>query len=336
MLYFITNREILNEGSPNQRIRENGRDAPGDNLRYGIFFPGKPKGKDFEIFPEPKDETESLYLGMDTKDVESLNGSARMFKHLYDDMCRGGRQDVLFFIHGFNTDLNGVRDNFIDLKRCYIDNPDSPIEHVVIFTWPGRSPKVPLHYRDDAKDAERSGAALGRAFQSLIRFFTNYLGKEKHEPCNQRIHLMLHSMGHRVFRHVIDNHLRNNVTGYQPFHEILCIAADVPYNIFEKEHAFHALLDYGERVHVYFHQKDRVLDISKYTKNFSNMLGRHGRKHRPSDQAYVVDCDVTATNDDPGTKLRDRQLNHWYYYTSSDVVKDIIMVLKGGESQYRI
>ncbi|MFX3625799.1 MAG: hypothetical protein ACN6I4_00400 [bacterium] len=54
----------------------------------------------------------------------------------------------------------------------------------------------------------------------------------------------------------------------------------------------------GKRVHIYFHRRDRVLDISKYTKNFSNRLGRYGRKRVDQAQIDIFDADVTNTNDD--------------------------------------
>ena len=246
----------------------------------------------------------------------------------------GGGDSVLFFVHGFNTDLEGVRSNFKDLSERYVQNSDCSIKHIVIFTWPGMSPTIPLHYRNDAKDAERSGEALARAMNSLRGFFQFYLGKAQHAPCESKIHLMLHSMGHRVFRSAIRANMRGRKTGLMPFEEILCIAGDVPYNIFENGEEYSHLLDYGERVHVYFHKKDKALDISKYTKNFANMLGRYGRKHKPIDQPWVVDCNVTNTKDDDGVTLRNNLINHWYYYTSTEVVEDIVGVLEGGDSKF--
>ncbi len=328
MNLFITNREIINEGKPNERIRKDGREKAGDNLRYGQYHLDK---NHFELFPEPNERADIAYDNVGNKSPEELMGSARFFTLLYHELCKPGRQDVLFFVHGFNTDLKGVEQNFEALNRRYVDNPKSPVKHIVIFTWPGKSPEIPLHYRDDARDAERSGLALSRAIDRLREFFQYFLNNSNHQPCGQKIHLMLHSMGHRVFQHMIREHIKGHRTGLQPFSEIFCMAGDVVYNIFEKEYEFHALLDFGERVHVYYHEKDRVLDISKYTKNFANMLGRYGRKEKSSSQTYVIDVQVTGTKDDPGSGIRAEHMNHWYYYTSTAVVDDVISIMDLGD-----
>jgi len=328
MNLFITNREILNEGKTNESIRKDGREKAGDNLRYGQFHLEKRK---FELFPEPKERADIAYDNIGNKKAESLMGSARFFTMLYHELCKQNRQDVLFFVHGFNTNLDGVAQNFEALNRRYVDNPKSPVKHIVIFTWPGKSPKIPLHYYNDARDAERSGVALGRAIDSLREFFQYFLNKDNHKPCGQRIHLMLHSMGHRVFQHTIKENIRGHRTGLQPFHEIFCMAGDVVYNIFEKEYEFNALLDFGERVHVYYHENDRVLDISKYTKNFVNMLGRFGRKMKDNSQPFVIDVDVSSTKDDEGSGFQAEFMNHWYYYTSSSVVDDVVLIMDQGE-----
>jgi esterase/lipase superfamily enzyme len=334
MLYFITNREIIDEGTPQERIREDGKEAAQDNLRYGSYDIAN---GEFTLYPEPESKKELLYEEINDADLSSLKGSARFFASLYRELwSSNGEDSVLFFVHGFNTDLDGVRENFKDLHDRYVSDNTCSVKHIVLFTWPGRSPVIPLHYRNDAKDAERSGEALSRAIDSLREFYKCFIGFSGNEPCKSKIHLMLHSMAHRVFRAAIRASLDGRKTGLMPFDQILCMAGDVPYTIFEDNREFSHLLDYGERVHIYFHKRDRVLDISKYTKNFTNMLGRFGRKRVPIDDPWIVDCDVTDTDDDPGVSLRDNGFNHWYYYTSTEVVKDVINVFNGHQSKYAV
>jgi esterase/lipase superfamily enzyme len=119
------------------------------------------------------------------------------------------------------------------------------------------------------------------------------------------------------------------------FNEVLLMAADIEYDIFERDEAFNSLIDLGSRVHVYFNGQDRVLDISKYTKNFSNRLGRYGRKRIDPTLAHVVDAETTGVTEDRDAHLEEKLLNHWYYYTSTEVITDVIEVLNGRESHFK-
>ena len=330
MNFFITNREIVKKNRK-EVIREDGRERAGDNLRFGTYdIPSET----FTLFPEPKKETDTLYSDTDRRLTRRLVGSTRFFKTLYDQLIGEGRQDVLFFIHGFNTDLKTVRKNFKTLDQLYVQNPNSPIQHIVIFTWPGKSPLIPYHYFDDKKDAIRSGEALARSFDKVILFMKKFLIQEEHDACDQKIHLMMHSMAHRVFKHTMLEMKKNNTPIPELFHEILLLAADIEYDIFDQGNGFDSLIDFGDRIHIYYHKKDRVLDISKYTKNFSNRLGRIGRKRVDSSLKNVFDVDVTSSVDDPGAGIMADTFNHWYYYTSTQVVDDLIEVLNGNDTQF--
>jgi Uncharacterized protein conserved in bacteria len=277
MNFFITNREIIVDQNGNESIREDGREKAADKLRFGSY-----KNRVFTLFPEPDTELEALYEGLDSKRSDDLKGSARFFKLIYDELMKGGKSatdnNVLFFIHGFNTNLNDVRSTFHTLEKLYVNNPNCPISHIVIFTWPGMSPTVPYHYFNDKNDAIHSGEALARGMEKVTKFFREFLSNEKHKSCNRDIHLMVHSMGHRVLKHMMMELKQKSVQVPELFSEIVMMAADIEYDIFEPQEPFNDLIELGRRIHVYFHEKDRVLDISKYTKNFSNRLGRYGRK----------------------------------------------------------
>ena len=330
MNFFITNREIIKKGNK-EFIREDGREHAGDNLRFGTY---ELETKKFDLFPEPKKDVDLIFSKTREKRNSNLAGSVRFFNELYEQLIQDEDtdNDVLFFIHGFNTDLNGVRDNFKTLNEKYVDNENSPIKHIVIFTWPGRSPLIPYHYFDDKKDAIRSGEALARGIEKLKEFFKKFLYQDKNQPCNRKINMMIHSMAHRVLKHMMIELKRRDVFIPELFTEILLMAADIEYDIFESQNAFESLIDFGDRIHIYYHKRDRVLDISKYTKNFSNRLGRIGRRKIEHGVLNTVDVDVSDTNDDEGYGFREDALNHWYYYSSNEVVDDVISVLNGGKS----
>lgn len=336
MNFFITNREIINPGLPGEHIREDGREHSGDNLRFGSYDLVK---KTFTLFPEPQSAADSIYEDIKNKPIGSLSGSARFFRMIYDALCNvpaSKPNDVLFFIHGFNTDLNGVRGAFSALNKRYVDNPNSPIKHIIIFTWPGRHPVLPYNYFDDKKDAIRSGEAFARAIDKVVRFFKEFFLVSRNPLCKRNINLMVHSMGHRVLKHMMLEMNDKGIPIPELFNEVLLMAADIEFDIFEPDEAFNNLIKMGQRVHVYFHHKDVVLDISKFTKNFSNRLGRYGRKKIDAALIDIIDADVTKTKDDPDSGLESDALNHWYYYTSTGVVNDIINVFNGKKSDFAV
>ena len=337
MNFFITNREIITNADSTESIREDGKEHAGDNLRFGTY---DIETKLFTLFPEPDSAEETVYENLAAKNTDELKGSAKFFKLVYDQMVAPSgtsttANDALFFIHGFNTDLNGVRNTFKTLNDCYV-NTASPIKHVIIFTWPGMHPKIPFHYWNDEKDAERSGEALARGLEKVVRFFKEFLVNARNPACNCNIHFMVHSMGHRVLKHMILELQSKHLLIPEMFGQILLMAADIEYDIFEKEKAYNPLLDLGSRVHVYFKHDDRVLDISKFTKNFTNRLGRYGRKRIDDTLADVFDADVSSVIEDRDADLEERLLNHWYYYTSSEVITDVIDVLNGNISKFRV
>jgi len=208
-------------------------------------------------------------------------------------------------------------------------NPNCTVKHLVIFTWPGMTKKIPLHYNDDKKDAICSGKCLARGITKLEDFFRLFLVKAGNPACNRKIHMMVHSMGHRVLKHMLLS--LNDVP--EIFDQVLLMAADIEYDIFEPGNAFYKTIDMGKRVHVYFHEKDIVLDLSQYTKTFQNRLGRYGRKEISPSLADVIDVNATRTKDDPQYGFEEDKLNHWYYYSSSEVVNDVIGILKGDSSK---
>lgn len=334
MNFFITNREIIIDANGHESIREDGRERASDSLRFGLYHM---ETRSFELFPEPSQAAESIYEIKSDQRADTLVGSARFFKQLYDELVNpdyAEKNDVLFFVHGFNTDLEGVRGAFERLNRCYCESASSPIRHVIVFTWPGRSPAVPYHYFNDKQDAIHSGEALARGIGKVVLFMKEFLVNAGNPSCQRNIHLMAHSMGHRVLKHMMLELGTNSVRPPELFKEILLMAADIEYSIFERDEAFNNLIEMGKRIHIYYHEKDRVLDISKYTKNLSNRLGRYGRKRNDPNLVDVFDANVSGVNDDLESGFSNDKLNHWYYYTSSEVVTDVIRVLRGDVSNF--
>jgi hypothetical protein len=244
--YFITNRRVYTRGEK-EYINESGNEPAGQDLRFGemTFDPEKAitgvEGRHYELYPEPsflEGEDDPLDLmdthgGFDYRDVEEF-GSTELYTRLHHRALEKGEHThhILIFVHGYKSDLTTAFETIRHLHNLYVANEESPIEKIVLFTWP--SMKKLLEYRDDAQDAIASGYALARAFRKLQRFFSGIARKihkgEKKRFCNQKIHLMCHSMGNRVLEAMVAQLKKSNARMTSVFGEIFLIAADVDYH----------------------------------------------------------------------------------------------------------
>ena len=344
--YLITNREVSDKGGPNfisvnkatgEYLRTDGRETAQDDLRFGeINFElkkGKVKLSDFEVklYPDlPYDELRKNTEDDSVKSAKKLS-SFELFNTLHKKAKPGKqqRQDILFFIHGYKNDLEVALRTVHELYRQYVVPKESPIEHIVMFTWPAR--KNLLMYRDDARDAVLSGYALARAYQKLRSFF-HVLVREERPFCEANIHLMCHSMGNRVLESMLEHLQQSNQRVNNLFAEGLLVGADVDYDTLEAPKPLNAVIDLCARVHIYYHQQDRALLISETTKNAFNRLGLWGAKNSIALPDDVYQCDVTDIEDeDDGIfdDIKEKVVHHWYYINSTAVIADIHSVLNG-------
>ncbi len=274
---------------------------------------------------------------------KKLLGSARMFYELYSDMiCVRQdvrrtktekpvlKNDILFFIHGFSTGFNSSLQHIKDLQRLYVDDEHSSIRHIVYLSWPSRSSKL-FTYSGDQEDARDTGAILARVFRKTQNFFYEAFDMAQKEHCLGRIHLMCHSMGNQVLETFMQTIA--NETYLPIITEVLLLHADVQDDIFEKGQPFYYLQNLCRRVHVYIHNGDDALRISRFTKNGTKRLGQRGPRDLAvlNDETFIVD----VTNDNEAITRYEDIIDHWGYLYRPNQIEDIIQVLRG-RSEHRI
>ncbi len=158
--FIITNRliEIINE---QERIKEDGTEEARDAIRFAEY---DTETKNYNIFPEPQpqiplDRVRYNYQIVDGNDdvlldennnqvaINTLHGSVRAFIGLYKSLKQTTEGDVLFFIHGFNTDLNDALDALQNLHEKYVENNTNAIQHIVMFTGASYEPNFRVSRR---------------------------------------------------------------------------------------------------------------------------------------------------------------------------------------------
>lgn len=293
----------------------------------------------YKLFSEPEKQgyEEVLEVLLNEKGIKkssltanNLGGTQRMFYELYKNMSSTkDRSDVLIFIHGYLYDFDDELKAILDLKKIFIDNPASPVEHILFVSWPASGSMIPLSYFDDKASSINSGTSLVRLFYFYTQFLKDIFSNRDLAPCNQRIHLMAHSMGNRVLQSMLYSLKRENIL--RVIDQVLLLNADVSYKVFEdSEDSFNKLPLLANRISIYLNRQDIILGASQFTKNIlTPRLGKNG----PSDIAHYKDIvsiiDCTFVKDDLLNSLKYEVGNHWGYLSSSQVQKDIFQNLNG-------
>lgn len=293
----------------------------------------------YKLFSEPEKQgyEEVLEVLLSEKGIKkssltanNLGGTQRMFYELYKNMSSTkDRSDVLIFIHGYLYDFDDELKAILDLKKIFIDNPSSPVEHILFVSWPASGSMIPLSYFDDKASSINSGTSLVRLFYFYTQFLKDIFSNRDLAPCNQRIHLMAHSMGNRVLQSMLYSLKRENIL--RVIDQVLLLNADVSYKVFEdSEDSFNKLPLLANRISIYLNRQDIILGASQFTKNIlTPRLGKNGPSDidQYKDIVSVIDC--TFVTDDLLTSFKYEVGNHWGYLSSSQVQNDIFQNLYG-------
>lgn len=292
---------------------------------------------DYKILSEPQKsgyEEVLEVLKKEKKLIESkltssnLGGTQRMFYDLYKEMsATKQRNDVLIFIHGYAYDFDDELQAILELKKLYVDNTKSPVNHILFISWPASSSIFPLTYFDDKASSINSGNSLLRLFYFYTQFLKDIFSDKDLIPCYQRIHIMAHSMGNRLLQSMLYSLKTDNIT--RVIDQVVLLSADVSFRVFEEaEESFVKLPKLANRVTIYINRKDAVLGISQFSKNIlAPRLGKMGLSgiSKIKDLISVIDC--TNVKNDLKTNFKFQVGNHWNYLSSSSVQEDIIAVL---------
>lgn len=321
-IYFATNREHLSDDDKifGSHFSQDGL----ANLRFGR---AELEGEDFDdvsiqVAPENLFDSEPPVLG-----------SRAIFSEVRQQMQQEA-QDTLLFIHGFNVSFKEALKSAAQLHRVLTtpsQNSEAPLKlNMCVFSWPSdgemllasRRAQNKVAYQNDRIDARASGAAFARGFLKVADFIQH---TDPEGRCQQRIHLLAHSMGNYVLRYALQD-LRGFVGNQLPrlFDQILMMAADEDDDAFDLAHKLELLPRITRRTNVYFNREDLALWASDRIKGNPPRLGSDGPLHPHSlpRNVYPIDCtDIISKLTEPS--------EHGYFIKVERVVQDIRQVLAG-------
>ncbi|RLJ33449.1 alpha/beta hydrolase family protein DUF900 [Chryseobacterium sp. 7] len=353
-VYILSNRKIVRHKGesldsfsndeysiPNFRIAK----CDFDNYKEPTAQAKKKKGYtnrnivNYKLFSEPEKQgyEEVLDVLLSEKGIKkstltanNLGGTQKMFYELYKNMSSTkDRSDVLIFIHGYLYDFDDELKAIIDLKKIFIDNPASPVEHILFVSWPASGSMIPLSYFDDKASSINSGSSLMRMFYFYTQFLKDIFSNRDLKPCNQRIHIMAHSLGNRVLQSMLYSLKKENIL--RVIDQVLLLNADVSYKVFEdSEDSYNKLPLLANQISIYLNRQDLILGASQFTKNIlTPRLGKNGPSNidQYKDIVSIIDC--TFVKDDLLNSFKYEVGNHWGYLSSSQVQNDIFQNLYG-------
>ncbi|GAC33111.1 alpha/beta hydrolase [Paraglaciecola polaris] len=331
-MYLVTNRVVSN-GSTINVFGDTPNPKGPNELR--VVEVNKEEGKwkvslvKDELTPtQTKKLVKDYHLSLDTRQPwhGSLDVACKVFTRAKEE-----NKAILFFVHGYNNDLDDVLTAAAELEELY--------NLIVIpFTWPangGGAVSGTASYLSDKADARASSGAFNR-FVAKIHFFhtllsescvnrikaivdKKYAGKNNPmaaaslyselvgEDCKVKINLLCHSMGNYLLKHSLMT--SDNATSDLVFDNINLVAADSN----NKNHAnWLDCIDVRNRIHVVINEDDAALKASR-VKPGKEQRARLGHYLKSLDSERAVYIDVTEV-DGVGCKHS--------YYKGSAVTKN--------------
>lgn len=315
-IFFATNRRPRPRSQPTGY----GKDFNTDGISSLRFGSATVEGRRLKVETAPERLVpDARGRALDSR--RSLLGSARVFDELRRRM-RADCRDTLVFVHGYNVSFRDALKDAVRLGRR-LEAAGRPM-NVFLFSWPSDGSMAPfLAYANDRRDAAASGAALARG---LLKVWDFLAALREEELCEQRMHLMCHSMGNYVLRHAVQEFFgQASRRPIRIFDQVLMMAPDEDDDAFEHDYKLRLLPKLARRVNIYFNRNDRAMAVSDLTKANPERLGDDGPRHPFQIPAKVTQIDCTD--------VVEGVVEHSYYRDCPQVVADIVAVLGGVEPE---
>lgn len=305
-VYYGTNRKLLVPNIKGARIKSRDPeriygDTPGD-LRYGkaqiIIPPSHKKGTlESPIFGKPNNEKRYVVL----REFEQTNYRRVMSEvqaELASAEAQGDEKTLVAYVHGFNTSFEKAARRAGQLK--YDLSFTGPF---FFFSWPSKDSA--FGYTHAANLAEISYTAMTEFLKHLT------------EQDADRIIIIAHSMGTRVFSHGLVDLAQQDPEAAAKISKIILAAPDIDARVF-KERLLPRMSFLKNPITLYASSNDVALLASKEVNGLPRIGDFTGRLENLSNVVMVDASDVKSN-----------LLNHTYFGDSVSIVDDFKDIVHG-------
>lgn len=257
-----------------------------------------------------EDRKETLY----TTPIEDFKAADHPFvvelKEVLDE-AGPERAAVLFYLHAmWGSQKSFVHNSVGRLQEELLEGETPQLGTLVTILWHSSH----ISYKKNWKEAYPTGERMGRLIRELIDQLQEGL------PERAAIHFLCHSMGNRIFEGMAQALMVDEPSS--PYLDELVMAApDLHADVFEEGRSFAEINRLARRVHVYYHNDDRILKLSELAHN-EDRLGLAG-----PGTVEVLPPEIVIVN--VNYIRRDRASRHLYFKDSFAVLDDIRNILSG-------
>jgi esterase/lipase superfamily enzyme len=234
---------------------------------------------------------------------------------------RGGRTgDLLFFVHGFNTNQEVVMRRHRKIKDNLAELGYKGA--VVSFDWP--SGDLALAYLEDRHDAKQA------AFQ-LVKDGIFLLTKMLEPECQINIHILAHSMGAYVVREAFDDADDSDAAfSNWTVSQIMLIAGDISANSLSAgDSSSKSLYRHCIRLTNYANKHDAALALSNVKRvGVAPRVGRHGLPGDAPEKAVNVDCSDYFETIPPEQEIIGDPTHSWHI-GDPVFMRDMLLTIQG-------
>lgn len=245
-----------------------------------------------------------------------------------EDEITGSTGDILFFVHGYNNDIETVLWRTRTLQDTLSAQGWKGL--VVGFDWP--SDNSTLNYLEDRYDASQVAQRLVEdALQIVVD--AQFPSDPNARSCTINVHLLGHSTGAYVIMEAFSNASKMGALFKKPWRigQVAFIGGDV------SKGSLAADSDWASPMY------DRIFRLTNYSSRFDKVLGvsnmkrlgtapRAGRVGLPDeipDKAVNVDCSEYFATKDPAQSTFVGTFNHSWHIGDPEFALDLALTLEG-------
>ena len=243
------------------------------------------------------------------KDLEHITTLTQLNEAICSSLGEENTSEQLnILIHGiWGNQIFVWKEMVRNLSHDIYSNDDGKKKVMLSIIWDSS-----INYLTGVKIARKKGDFLGPFLSELVT-------RQAEET---KISVLCHSMGNRMFEHMI---VRSGLMekGEEVIDHYIAAGADVENTIFDKGQSLEHVSNIIKNITIYVHNNDRSLKMSKLI-NKNNRLGLNGLDpYKMADNFSIIDVSVITDHVNFSLSVS----NHRYFYMSPSVMKDIKRII---------